>query len=612
MGMWIGTFDALSRLMMRPTSLAAEFTGKDDLIVNTANLVGAWQHVLLTYDGSERVLYLNGVEIGRDTIAPNNLDTDSIGLVAIGATGGGGFVDDVRVYRYALNAREAKGLAETGWLQTDMVMARSDAGEANWSASAPADMEGFYELQTRTMDALGNVSTEADEVVTWRGIVDSVAPRLLSFTATPNAGGINYVLTVEDFGLAVDAVTMPAACTQANTTVTPQIYRSPWYLSFAAQATVPAEAAQLNKRTFRLTIQCAAPYAVTNDAFRVCDVAGNCTNAVYTGPNVGAPATATPTATPTATATGTPAATATATATATSTPARPPRPRRPPPHTRRPPRARPLRQPRPRRPPRAHPSRRPPPGRRRPVLPLRPLPPPPAQPVAAATATATATRTPVATATPTPVPTATATHTPVPTATATRTPVPTVTATHTPTDGHGHPHADASGHSPANRNSIGNTGSDGHGDGHLPADGNCVRDGVPNPHPGAVSHAVAHSDANHGAVRRRHGHRCALQRYQQERQPGRGEAGIPGLSVTLTDGLTTARLTRVAVTDANGVYTFADVPAGEYTLSVELPPGQVVVNLPSLTVTVAGAEPVTVPPAPVQTQWALFLPSVQR
>ena len=91
-----------------------------------------------------------------------------------------------------------------------------------------------------------------------------------------------------------------------------------------------------------------------------------------------------------------------------------------------------------------------------------------------------------------------------------------------------------------------------------------------------------------------------------------GEAGIPDLTVTLTDGEAAARLTRTAVTDANGVYTFTDVPVGEYSLAVDLPPGQVVVNLPNLTVAVTGAEPVTVPPAPVQTQWALYLPNVQR
>ena len=91
-----------------------------------------------------------------------------------------------------------------------------------------------------------------------------------------------------------------------------------------------------------------------------------------------------------------------------------------------------------------------------------------------------------------------------------------------------------------------------------------------------------------------------------------GEAGIPDLPVTLTDGEAAARLTKVAVTDANGVYTFTDVPVGEYSLAVDLPPEQVVVNLPNLTVTVTGAEPVTVPPAPVQTQWALYLPNVQR
>ena len=49
---WIGKFENLSRLMVRATAVAAEFTGKPNLTVATPNLAGAWQHVLLTYDGA--------------------------------------------------------------------------------------------------------------------------------------------------------------------------------------------------------------------------------------------------------------------------------------------------------------------------------------------------------------------------------------------------------------------------------------------------------------------------------------------------------------------------------------------------------------------------------
>ena len=239
-----------------------------------------------TYDGATRILYLNGVEIGRDSIAPNTLDTAAGGLIA---AGGAGYLDDVRVYRHALNALEAKALAETGWLLADTAQTRAAEAATTWSASVPAGLEGFYELQTRAADALGNVADEAQEVVTWRGSVDSLAPRLLSFTATPAAGGITFALTVEDFDLALAGVTMPAACIAANTTVTPQRYQSPWYLSFVAQAATSQEAAQVASRIFRATIQCQARWAVTNDTFRVCDLANNCTEARYTGANVGTP-----------------------------------------------------------------------------------------------------------------------------------------------------------------------------------------------------------------------------------------------------------------------------------------------------------------------------------
>jgi hypothetical protein len=150
-------------------------------------------------------------------------------------------------------------------------------------------LEGFYELKTRGRDALGNVDAEPEEIVTWRGVVDSLAPRLLSFSATPSATGVDFALTVEDFDLAVEAIQKPLACAGANTTVTRTLYGSPWYLSVASQTADPGQAAQVRNRAFRATLQCQASFAVTGDAFTVCDMAGNCTQAVYTGPNVGTP-----------------------------------------------------------------------------------------------------------------------------------------------------------------------------------------------------------------------------------------------------------------------------------------------------------------------------------
>jgi len=553
MSMWIGRFEGLSRLLMSAQSVEAIFTEQPNLTVPTANLVGAWQHVLLTYDGSTRVLYLNGAEIGRDTIAPNALNTIPAGMIVAGGTG---YLDDLRVYRYALNAREAHALAETGWLPTATQMARTTNVEASWSAFVPPGLEGFYELKSRGTDLLGNVGEAPNEIVTWRGIVDSLAPRLLSFTATPAGGGVTFALAAEDFDLALGNMTMPAACSVANTTVTPQFYASPWYRAFAAQTATSQDAAQVANRAFRATIQCQAEYARTHDAFTICDLANNCTTATYTGPNVGAPsATATPTATatgtptapatPTATATPTVSATPTATATATRTPVAT-----------------------------ATPTRT-------------------NTPIPTSTATTTATRTPVPTATATslptatPLPTATASATPAPTATATATPLPTATATHTPVPT---PTATATFLPTATATAT--------------ASSTPTQQPSPTPTPTATSTTAPSGGATVTGV--------LYNDINKNSSQDGGEAGIPDLTVTLTDSQTTARLTRTAVTDANGVYTFTDVPMGEYSLSVDLPPGQVVVDLPNLTVAVTGAEPVIVPPAPVQTQWALYLPNVQR
>lgn len=90
-----------------------------------------------------------------------------------------------------------------------------------------------------------------------------------------------------------------------------------------------------------------------------------------------------------------------------------------------------------------------------------------------------------------------------------------------------------------------------------------------------------------------------------------GEPGIAGAEVTLSDARRDVELTRTATTDADGLYTFEEVPEGLYTLSVVLPPGQQAANLPALTVTVSGGA-VTVPPTPIELRMLLHLPLLYK
>lgn len=281
MTFWIGQSNGTqNRVVIKPNSLTLQFTGQADLNIGTASLVGSWHHVAVAYDGSRRILYLDGLEVGRGTIATNTLNTMLGGTFAISGTGA---IDDVRIYRYAINPQEAKALATMGWQATNTINAAGGLSETTWSASVPVGLEGLYELQSRGTDKLGNVSDEPSELVTWRGTIDSLAPRLLSYTATKNGTGTTYALTVEDFDLAINSVEVPLVCTINNTTTVTKRYESPWYLALAEQVSNAGQANQVRSRTYQLSILCQASTTATTGRFRVCDIAGNCT-AMSLGP----------------------------------------------------------------------------------------------------------------------------------------------------------------------------------------------------------------------------------------------------------------------------------------------------------------------------------------
>jgi hypothetical protein len=76
----------------------------------STNLAGAWHHVASTYDGTNRVLYLDGNEVGTD-VPPGTPSVTASGL-EIGLTGGqngapaqifDGVIDEVRIWNTALS-----------------------------------------------------------------------------------------------------------------------------------------------------------------------------------------------------------------------------------------------------------------------------------------------------------------------------------------------------------------------------------------------------------------------------------------------------------------------------------------------------------------------------
>lgn len=99
-----------------------------------------------------------------------------------------------------------------------------------------------------------------------------------------------------------------------------------------------------------------------------------------------------------------------------------------------------------------------------------------------------------------------------------------------------------------------------------------------------------------------------------------GEAGIPGVEVTLKDQAGAAGAATVdpafdltTVTGSDGSYRFENVPAGDYTLTVQPPPGYTLVGPREQSVTVGSGGPTTVPPIDVEPGGdQLYLPTLQK
>jgi hypothetical protein len=77
-----------------------------------------WHHVGFVWDGSYRILYVDGTEVAKDTVAQNPLKNATGGLyIGVGKsldaeTFFSGLIDDVRIYNVSLSAEEIAALAQ--------------------------------------------------------------------------------------------------------------------------------------------------------------------------------------------------------------------------------------------------------------------------------------------------------------------------------------------------------------------------------------------------------------------------------------------------------------------------------------------------------------------
>lgn len=93
-------------------------TSMSSLSYSGMNL-NAWQHIVLTYNGTNQILYKNGVQVAINTPPTTTLGASAFN-VSIGKGGWmngysfGGDLDDARIYNYAMTPADIQALYEKG------------------------------------------------------------------------------------------------------------------------------------------------------------------------------------------------------------------------------------------------------------------------------------------------------------------------------------------------------------------------------------------------------------------------------------------------------------------------------------------------------------------
>ncbi|MCB0070258.1 MAG: hypothetical protein KDE20_02320, partial [Caldilineaceae bacterium] len=231
------------------------FVGWGDSYIRGATAVndGNWHHVVVTWDysGSGTAgtgkIYVDGADDTASTTNyqaqnPDNAgDTLKIGRPNFGTEAPhffAGLLDEVIVYDRALADYEAANLYAYGHVTWETATVDNGA----WSYTIPEGengVEGFYQINVRGVDALGNVTPLSGQRV-WRGEIDTKPPAVAFYHSVDDSGSIpttTYRCVAEDTNLVLDTTCKPQVANPPadfrNGDIVQTTYAEvdPWYAS---------------------------------------------------------------------------------------------------------------------------------------------------------------------------------------------------------------------------------------------------------------------------------------------------------------------------------------------------------------------------------------------
>ncbi|RYY08747.1 MAG: hypothetical protein EOO36_23355, partial [Cytophagaceae bacterium] len=238
----------------------------NDLTVTTGDLTGHWHHVAASYDGSTRILYLDGAEVGRD--APSLHAVPTADNLRLGLTGNSeyfsGSLDEVRVWSLArtpaqvqADMRAVPALPQTGLV----AYFNLDQGTPGGNNSGQATV---YDLASGVAGTLINVALSGSTsnwvesyamvVPTTTATTSRTATSFMANWTAPAVGTVdNYVVeasTSSDFSTLVGGTPSTAPATNHLQTITGLTPSTTYYYRVRAdKASVAGQGAYSNVST---------------------------------------------------------------------------------------------------------------------------------------------------------------------------------------------------------------------------------------------------------------------------------------------------------------------------------------------------------------------------
>lgn len=230
-----------------------------------------WHHVAHILDSAERQkLYVDGTVAATGAAIASGLTTQNSFNLGYAEQASqpyfAGRLDDVAVYDSALSADEVLAIAQR-WQPATLAATGADVTATTWQLDLPAGLDGYYQIDVRGADRLGNRSdAERNFWREWRGIIDITAPRIdfdLTYTGFGASARTEIDISAEDFYIDSDSLTSPCE-TPLDITYSEEA----WWRNISGDQARPTG----------LTQTCAVEGFVDSaDLFvRVCDLAGRC------------------------------------------------------------------------------------------------------------------------------------------------------------------------------------------------------------------------------------------------------------------------------------------------------------------------------------------------